>query len=56
MVPSLHKQGIKRLGYPLQSDDDIVMSSNVHECKSIALYQCLMQQTIRNKDILSDTM
>ena len=34
MVPFVQKQGIiKKIGFPLKSDDVIVMSSNVHEWK-----------------------
>ena len=48
------KQGIiKKIGFPLKPDDVIVMSLIVHEWKgkpkSIAWYQCLMQQIIKNK-------
>ena len=43
----------KKIGFPLQPDAVIVMSSNVHEWKgktrSIVRYRCLMQQIIKNK-------
>ena len=43
----------KKKGFPLNPDDVIIMSSNVHEWKgkprSIVWYQCLMQQIIKNK-------
>ena len=54
-----NKELLKKIGFPLNPDDVIVKSSNLHEWKgkprSIIWYQCLMQQIIKNKVTPNDS-